>query len=84
MAEKTTKKPNFLVRAGRAIARFFKDTRGEMKKVVWPSRKQVWNNFLVVMGFVIICAVLIAGLDFLFAQIFRGIVLLTTGTDTGA
>ena len=39
MAE-TAKKPNIFQR----WARSFKDMRGEMKKVVWPTKKQVINN----------------------------------------
>ena len=67
MAEKAVKKkPNFFLRAGRAIARFFRDTRGEMKKVVWPSRKQIINNTIVVLVFVVIMALFIFGLDYLF------------------
>ena len=26
------------------ISRFFKDLKGEMKKIVWPSKKQIINN----------------------------------------
>lgn len=68
MAEKAVKKkPNILVRMGKAISRFFRDTRGEMKKVVWPSRKQVRNNFIVVAVFVVFCAAFIFLLDFVFS-----------------
>lgn len=66
MAEKVAKKPNFFVRMGRGIARFFRDTKGEMKKVVWPSKKQVINNLFVVAAFVIIIAIIMFVLDFLF------------------
>ena len=66
MAEKTAKKENRLKRIGRSFVRFFKDTRGEMKKVVWPTRKQVLNNFIVVMIFVIIAALIIFALDAVF------------------
>ncbi len=72
MADKTAnKKPNFFVRIARAISRFFRDTRGEMKKVVWPSRKQVTNNFIVVAVFVVACAVFIFALDFVFNSLFN-------------
>ena len=37
MAEKTEKKPNVFVRAGKASAKFFRDTKGEIKKIVWPT-----------------------------------------------
>ena len=37
MAEKTEKKPNIFVRAGRGTKKFFRDTKGEIKKIVWPT-----------------------------------------------
>ena len=49
MAE-TAKKPNIFQR----WARSFKDMRGEMKKVVWPTKKQVINNTLIVLAVVIV------------------------------
>lgn len=72
MAEKIAKKPNFLVRAGRSVARFFRDTRGEMKKVVWPSRKQVFNNLVIVLVFVALAALLVFALDLLFVFLMDG------------
>lgn len=66
MAEKSAKKQNPVLRFFKSIGRFFRDARGEMKKVVWPSRKTVLNNFLVVVVFVIICGVIIFLLDLLF------------------
>lgn len=39
------------------FSRFFKDLRSEVKKVVWPNRKQVKNNTLVVLGFMAVAAV---------------------------
>lgn len=71
MADKTAKKkPNIFVRIGKTITRFFRDTRGEMKKVVWPTRKQVLNNFVVVAVFVVVCALFIFALDFVFNWLF--------------
>ncbi len=34
------KKPGFFKRIASGIKRFFKDSKGEMKKIVWPSKKQ--------------------------------------------
>lgn len=68
------KKPNILKRIGKGIVRFFRDTKGEVKKVVWPSRKQVVNNCIVVAVFVVVCALLIFGLDVLFNWLFGLIV----------
>lgn len=39
------KKPNIIQK----LARFVKDIRSELKKVLWPSRKQVFNNTLTVL-----------------------------------
>lgn len=84
-AKKPAKKPNFFVRAGRGIARFFRDTKGEMKKVVWPSRKQVLNNLLVVAVFVIVLAVIIFILDWFFVFLLNGSLNLAAGNGfTGA
>ena len=37
--ENGEKKPNFFVRIGKKIGKFFKDVVGEMKKVTWTSPK---------------------------------------------
>jgi preprotein translocase subunit SecE len=31
------------------IGKFFKDIRGELKKVIWPTRKQLVNNTISVL-----------------------------------
>ena len=62
MAEKTTakaKKPSFFSRS----AKYFRDVWGELKKVVWPSRKQVFNNTIVVLVTCVIFAIVTWGLD---------------------
>lgn len=50
----------------KAIARYFRETKSEMKKVVWPSRKQVVNNTLVVIAAVLIIGIFIWVLDLIF------------------
>ncbi len=44
---------------GKAIAKFFKDERGECKKIVWPDRKTVLKSSLVVIVTVAILGVVI-------------------------
>lgn len=39
------------------FSHFFKDLKSEVKKVVWPTKKQVKNNTLVVLGFMAVAAV---------------------------
>ena len=47
-------------------AKFFKEVKSELKKVVWPSGKQVVNNTLIVLALVILVGLFIYGLDALF------------------
>jgi preprotein translocase subunit SecE len=53
------KKPNIFARIGR----WFRDTKGELKRVVWPTRKQLINNTLIVLAAVIAVGIVMAGLD---------------------
>ena len=45
----------------------WKGFRSELKKIVWPTWKQVFKNTLVVLVIVIICAVVIGALDYAFS-----------------
>ena len=50
----------------KAIAKYCREAKSEMKKVVWPSRKQVTNNTLVVIAAVLIIGIIIWVLDAIF------------------
>ena len=70
-AEKASKKksakndgaPNIFVRAAKAVAKFFKDLKGENKKIVWPSFPTVLRNTGVVLAMCAVTGVLIVGVD---------------------
>jgi len=49
--------------------RFFKDVRIEMKKVVWPSQKQVTKHTLVVVVFTLFFTVFILLADVIYEQL---------------
>ncbi len=71
--KKKEKKPanpdgNIFVRAGKAIKKFCKDLKGETKKIVWPDAKTVLKSTGVVLVVVIICALVIGGIDWLLSQ----------------
>jgi len=53
------RKTNFFAK----ISRSFRDMKGEMKRVVWPTRKQVINNTIIVLAFMLVAAVIIGGFD---------------------
>ncbi len=58
--KKKNKKPNVFKRLGK----FFKDTAGEMKKVVWTPKAEVSKNSRLVIATVVAVAVIIAVIDF--------------------
>lgn len=76
MADKTDKKPGFVARAKNAVknwaagvAKFIRDTRSELKKVVWPSKEDTKKNTTVVLVVVIIAAAVLFILDAIFGGI---------------
>lgn len=68
MAEQTQqKKPNIFQK----LAKFTKEVRSELKKVIWPSRKQVINNTLVVVIACILLGGIIWILDFALGYLYK-------------
>ena len=60
-------KPNFFQRVGnffKGVGRFFKNMYHELKKVSWPSKKELLNYSVVVFVFMIIMGVIIGVFDF--------------------
>ena len=68
------KKPGFFKRIASGIKRFFKDTKSELKKVVWPTRKQVANNSLVAIVVIVVFAVVVWGFDQIASQAVRALI----------
>ena len=46
-----------------SIGRLFRDLKSEFKKIVWPSKKQVINNTLIVIAAILVIGAFIWGLD---------------------
>ena len=78
MAE-ANKKENFFVRSGKRIARWFREMRSELKKVVWPSKSQMINNTLVVIACVIVVGIFIWVFDAVAQLVVNGIITLVKG-----
>ncbi len=70
---KKSEEGNIFVRMGKAIKKFFKDFRGTCKKVIWPDRKTVLKNTLVVFLTVLIAGIGIWIADFAFSRGIRGV-----------
>lgn len=48
---------------GRAIWRFSKEARGELRKVVWPTRTETMQTTMVVVAMVVVMSLILWGLD---------------------
>jgi len=60
MAKKESKNEN------KVKKHFFKDFKAELKKVIWPTPKQLVNNTVAVVTIVLITAVIVFALDAVF------------------
>ncbi len=58
------KKKNWFARAWGSIAKYFRELRSELKKVVWPTPQQVLKNTLIVAACVLVVGVFIWLFDF--------------------
>ena len=50
------------------IQRFWRETIGELRKVTWPTPKEAWKMTRLVMIVMVIMAMLLGVLDFVFSQ----------------
>jgi preprotein translocase subunit SecE len=64
------------VKGRNRFARWFREMRSELKKVVWPTPKQIMNHTFVALTVMSVFAVAIWGLDYVGNQIFQAIRLL--------
>lgn len=67
------KKANIFVRMGKGIKTFFKNFKGDIKKIVWPDAKTVWKNTGLVLVCVLLAGLVIFGVDFVLTEILDGV-----------
>ena len=75
------KKENPFKAIGAKIKKFFKDFKGEWKKVTWPSGKTVLNHSIVVIVIVAIVGVAVLGVDTGLSAIIDALVNLANSKD---
>ena len=69
MAENVKKSENGLVRFAKRVTKFFRDCKGEIKKIVWPTPKATFKNTGVVLVTIIAVTVLVFLLDTVFMNL---------------
>jgi len=62
------------IKGSNRIAKWFREMRSELKKVVWPTPKQIVNNTFVALTVMTCAAILIWALDLVSGEIFVAIV----------
>ena len=72
MAE--VKKENWFMSTGSKAAKFFREMRSELKKVVWPTKEQVLKNTLIVAGCVLVVGLFIWLFDFFASVLITGLI----------
>lgn len=58
-------------RRGRGIGLFLGEVRGELRKVVWPTRSEAIKLTGAVIALSFAVGFILGGIDFLFAELFR-------------
>ena len=72
---KKDEKPGFFQR----VARWFREMKSELKKVVWPTPKQTINNTVIVIVCVIVVGIFIWVFDALASGIIAALIVLFKG-----
>lgn len=55
------------------VFQFFRESRAELKKVVWPSKEDVFSSIKVVLISTVVIAVVLGALDIGFTEGFRAL-----------
>jgi len=59
---------------GNFVIRFLRETRSELRRVVWPSRREALNMTAIVLGVTILMAAGLGIVDWLFTELFALVV----------
>lgn len=56
------------------LLQFFKETKVEMKSVVWPTRSRAVKYALIIIAFSLILGYVLGGFDALFREILKSVI----------
>ncbi|MBP7999974.1 MAG: preprotein translocase subunit SecE [Chloroflexi bacterium] len=70
---------NALTRFSEAVRRYFRETRGELRRVTWPTREESQRLTGVVIAVTIVFALFLGALDFVFSNIVGALIRLLGG-----
>lgn len=53
------------------VSRYFRETRGELRKVTWPTREEAWRLTAIVLAVSLAMAIFLWFFDFIFSGAFE-------------
>ena len=56
-----------------SLKNFIREAKAELKKVTWPTRRQIWYLTLVVIVFTLCVSLYLGLIDFILAWLFRAL-----------
>lgn len=62
-----------------ALVRYFRETRGELRKVTWPTREESTRLTGIVLGAIVVSAIFFWAFDSLFATLVESVIQLIIG-----
>jgi len=75
-----TKNDKKVVGQENRVVRYVRETRGEIRKVTWPTRQESQRLTAIVLGVTALMALFLGVLDFMFSNAVQGLVGLLTGS----
>jgi preprotein translocase subunit SecE len=57
-----------------AVVKYFKETRAELRKVVWPTRDETKNLTIIVVSVTVAMAIFLGLLDYIFQIVTAGVI----------
>ena len=57
-----------------ALIQYFKDSKNEIKKVTWPTKKEIKQHTLLVIGISLATALFLGAVDYILTQILDKII----------
>lgn len=70
MALEQSIKGNKKIKSNNSVVGFFKDFKGELKRITWPSKEEAKKSAVTVITFCIIYAAIVGSLDFVLNRVF--------------
>lgn len=62
-----------------ALSRYIRETRGELRKVTWPTREEAWRLTAIVLGVTFAFAIFLWGVDALFSNMIQWLITTIAG-----